>query len=67
MPRLVVVPLWSFRLAVAALRILPRYRHWSAAMAERMNRDLVFDHHTAAQDFAFNPGNFELTAEDMPS
>jgi hypothetical protein len=45
---LLTVPLWAFRLAVTILRRLPRYRQWSAAMAERMNRDLVFDHTDAA-------------------
>ena len=43
-PRVLTVPLWAFRLAVTMLRRLPRYRQWSSAMAERMNRDLVFDH-----------------------
>lgn len=64
--RLVTVPLWVFRMAVAMLRYLPRYRHWSAAMAERMNRDLVFDHTDAARDLRFKPRAFALTAEDMP-
>ncbi|MCA8457937.1 NAD-dependent epimerase/dehydratase family protein [Burkholderia multivorans] len=64
--RLVIVPLWAFRLAVAMLRCLPRYRHWSAAMAERMNRDLVFDHAEAARDFGFKPRGFALTAKDLP-
>ncbi|MBI5780967.1 MAG: SDR family oxidoreductase [Rhodocyclales bacterium] len=64
--RLVTVPLWAFRLAVAMLRRLPRYRHWSAAMAERMNRDLVFDHGEAARDLGFKPRGFALTAEDVP-
>ena len=64
--RLVTVPLWAFRLAVAMLRRLPRYRHWSAAMAERMNRDLVFDHADAARDLGFKPRGFVLTAKDVP-
>ena len=64
--RLLTVPLWAFRLAVAMLRRLPRYRHWSAAMAERMNRDLVFDHAEAACDLGFKPRGFSLTAEDVP-
>jgi nucleoside-diphosphate-sugar epimerase len=64
--RLVTVPLWAFRLVVAMLRSLPRYRHWSAAMAERMNRDLVFDHADAARDLGFQPRDFALTAEDVP-
>jgi nucleoside-diphosphate-sugar epimerase len=63
---LVTVPLWAFRLAVAMLRRVLRFRHWSAAMAERMNRDLVFDHAEAARDLGFKPRGFALTAEDMP-
>lgn len=63
---LVTVPLWAFRVAVAMLRRLPRYRHWSAAMAERMNHNLVFDHADAARDLGFKPRGFALTAEDVP-
>jgi nucleoside-diphosphate-sugar epimerase len=62
----VTVPLWAFRLAVAMMRRLPRYRHWSAAMAERMNRDLVFDHADAARDLGFKPRGFALITEDVP-
>ena len=65
-PRLLRVPLWSFRLAVAVLRRLPRYRLWSAAMAERMGRDLVFDHTEAARDLGFKPRRFILAADDLP-
>ena len=63
--RLVSVPLPVFRAAVALLRLFPRYRHWSAAMAERMNRDLVFDHSEATRDFGFKPRPFILSGEDM--
>ena len=65
-PRLLTVPLWSFSLAVMVLRRLPRYRQWSSAMAERMNRDLVFDHLDAARDFGFKPRAFVLDAGDLP-
>lgn len=65
-PRLLTVPLWVFRLAVATLRCLPRYRQWSAVMAERMNRDLVFDHAEAVRDLGFNPRAFMPAAEDLP-
>lgn len=65
-PRLLTVPLWAFRLAVTCVRCLPRYRDWSAAMAERMNRDLVFDHGDAARDLDFKPMAFRLTAADLP-
>ncbi|MGH8548762.1 MAG: NAD-dependent epimerase/dehydratase family protein [Methylococcales bacterium] len=64
-PRMLSVPLSAFRMAVAMLRFLPRYRNWTAAMAERMNRDLVFDHSEAAKDLAFKPRAFLLSSEDM--
>ena len=66
-PRLLTVPLWAFRLAVSMLRCLPRYRQWSAAMAERMNRDLVFDHADAVRDLGFKPRGFALATEDLPT
>lgn len=64
-PRLLTAPLWTFRLAVTMLRRLRRYRQWSTAMAERMNRDLVFDHAEAARDLGFKPRAFVLSAEDV--
>lgn len=66
-PRLVAVPVWLIRLALVLLRRLPHYRHWSVAMAERMNRDLVFDHTDAARDLGYTPRPFRLVAEDLPS
>lgn len=65
-PRLLTIPLAVFALAVACMRLLPRYRHWSVAMAERMNSDLVFDHSEAERDFGFSPRQFQLSASDMP-
>jgi nucleoside-diphosphate-sugar epimerase len=63
--RLVPVPLVLFKLAVWCLRLLPRYRSWSPAMAERMNRDMVFDHADAARDFGFRPRPFALKPADV--
>jgi uncharacterized protein YbjT (DUF2867 family) len=63
--RLFAVPLFVFRFAVAVLRLLPRYRKWTPAMAERMNRDLVFDHSDATRDFGFKPRGFVLTEKDI--
>lgn len=65
-PRLVAIPLPAFRAATACLRFFPRCRHWSAAMAERMSRDLVFDHADAARDLKFSPRGFRLAGEDVP-
>lgn len=65
-PRLLTVPLWMFSLAISVVRLVPRYRQWSTAMAERMNRDLVFDHTDATRDFGFNPQAFVMEPEDLP-
>jgi len=64
-PRTLSIPLGVFKLAVALLRCMPRYRHWSAAMAERMNQDLVFDHSDAARDLGFTPIPFRPSARDV--
>jgi uncharacterized protein YbjT (DUF2867 family) len=64
-PLLLPVPLFAFRIACALLRLLPRYKHWSAAMAERMNKDMVFDHSEATRDLEFKPRVFELFPEDI--
>lgn len=66
-PHLVTVPRRLFRLAVMALRLLPRYRNWTTEMVERMNRDLVFDHGDAARDLGFSPRPFRLVREDLPT
>lgn len=65
-PRFLNVPLWVVRFAVALVRVVPRYRRWSPAMAERMNSDLVFDHADAARALGFRPRGFKLTEEDLP-
>jgi nucleoside-diphosphate-sugar epimerase len=66
-PHLMTIPRWLFRLAVATLRLLPQYKHWTVEMAERMNRDLVFDHADAARDLGFSPRSFRLSPEDLPT
>lgn len=60
------IPLFIFRPAVACLRAMPRFRNWSAAMAERMNADLVFGHADAVRDFGFSPRQFQLGKADLP-
>ena len=64
-PRLITIPLGVFKLAVACLRVFPRYRNWSATMAERMNRDLIFDHAEAVRDLGFSPRPFRLAPKDV--
>lgn len=65
-PRLITIPLWVFRVALSCLRILPKYRKWSAAMAERMRRDMVFDCSDATRDLGFAPRAFVFGPEDFP-
>lgn len=65
-PHLVTIPRWLFRPAVAAARLVPRYRHWTVEMAERMNHDLVFDHADAVRDLGFAPRPFRVLREDLP-
>lgn len=60
-PRFIQVPLVFFRLGVTCLRRFPRYAHWTVAMAQRMNRDLVFDHSEAERDLGFKARAFERT------
>lgn len=64
-PRFVTLPICIFRGTVFCLRVLPPFRRWSAAMAERMNSDLVFDHTDARRDLGFAPRPFRLTREDL--
>lgn len=64
-PRFVRIPLILFRVAVALIRFLPRFRHLTAGMAARMNADLVFDHFDAEQNFGFQPRPFQPRSEDV--
>jgi len=64
--RFVAVPLFIFHLSIMCLRIWPRFRNWSAAMAERMNTDLVFDHADAMRDLGFSPRPFRPGKMDLP-
>jgi nucleoside-diphosphate-sugar epimerase len=63
--RCIEIPLWAFRGAITLMRLLPRYQHWTTAMAQRMNQDLVFDHAEAVRDFAFNPREFAMSKKDL--
>ena len=59
-PRFLQVPLLVFGVGVQCLRVIPRYRHWTVAMAERMNRDQVFAHSDASRDFGFSARPFKF-------
>jgi len=57
-PRLVHVPAGGLRAALALASCLPRWRHLTPAMADRMNEDLCFDGRSARSDFAYAPRPF---------
>ena len=58
-PRFVRVPIGAFRLAMALVSLVPRYRDFNTEMARRMNDDLVFDHAEATRDFGYAPRSFQ--------
>ncbi len=63
--RFLHIPRVVFRLVVALLHLVPRFRDVSIGMAERMNQDLIFDHSDAVRDFCFNPAPFHLHSSDV--
>lgn len=64
-PKFLYLPLWIAKAAIFAVRLNPKYRHWSASMFERMGQDLVFGYEQAALDFSFHPRKFSLGEEDL--
>lgn len=64
-PRIIHLPRWVFRLLLSFLRIFPRFRHWSLAMVDRMDRDMVFDHKDAINELDFSPRPFILENRDL--
>ena len=63
--RYLVVSRVAFRIALAVLKFMPKYKHWSIAMVDRMNDDLIFDHSRAAIDLGYKPRPFILSACDI--
>ena len=68
-PRIVKLPLFLFKAAIAVAHVTPvlrkRFAHWTPAMAQRMNQDMAFEHSEATQDFGFNPQKFVLGPKDL--
>ena len=57
-PRVLPLPLAPLRLLLRLLSILPRFHDVKPEMADRMNRDLVYDHGDAIRDFGYSPRGF---------
>jgi hypothetical protein len=64
--RFVQIPISPFWLTLVVARCLPRFKHLSIAMVERMNQDMVFDHSQAAKDIGYAPRRFAPTEQDLP-
>lgn len=64
--RILTVPRQVFVLAIALARLLPRYAHLSAGMADRMATDMVFDNTAAKQKLNWHPRRFDLLPSDLP-
>jgi len=64
-PLFLKLPKNLMQLLILIMHCLPRYRSWKLSMVERMNQDLVFDHHDATQDLNFSPRTFKLEPEDL--
>lgn len=65
-PRLLSIPRGVFRVALVFARITPRYRDLSISMADRMNKDMVFDWSDASRDLGFSPRSFQFGVQDLP-
>lgn len=57
--RILALPLGVYRAALRVARLHPRFRALSLDVADRMNRDLVFDYGEAARDLGFRPRAFQ--------
>lgn len=57
-PRFVAVPSPLFAGALSILSLIPRYRDFNVAMAQRMDEDLVYEHGDATRDFGYLPKKF---------
>ncbi|MBN4076891.1 NAD-dependent epimerase/dehydratase family protein [Mariprofundus ferrooxydans] len=58
-PRFIHIPVVLLRLLIHCLRMLPRYRYLTPDMADRMQKDMVFSHQEASDDFNYAPRSFQ--------
>jgi nucleoside-diphosphate-sugar epimerase len=56
--RIVNIPLPALRIFLRGLSYIPHYRHLTPEMANRINRDMCFDHQPATRDLDFSPRKF---------
>lgn len=65
-PRIVRVPQGLFHTAIRCARLLPRFRHFTPDMANRMAADMVFDTSDARAVLGHAPRRFSLESSDLP-
>lgn len=53
------IPTLLLKGGLVSLKLLPRFKHLTPNMADRMNEDLVFNSTEASKDFDFNPRPFQ--------
>lgn len=58
-PRYIRIPPTLLRAGLGLARVLPSYRYLNTAMADRMNKDMVFDSSDAEQAFGYRPRKFD--------
>jgi GT2 family glycosyltransferase/nucleoside-diphosphate-sugar epimerase len=56
--RIINIPLPALRLFLRGMSFVSRYRHLTPEMANRINRDMCFDHRQATADFGYAPRCF---------
>lgn len=56
--RFVSIPVTLFAAVLRTVSLIPRYRDFNVAMAQRMNEDLVYTHEDATRDFGYRPRRF---------
>ena len=63
--RIIRFPLLFFKLCVAFVNLIKNNKNFTVAMAERMNKDMAFEHADATRDLRFLPRAFLLTKQDV--
>jgi nucleoside-diphosphate-sugar epimerase len=64
-PYFLHLPRVIFYTALSILRLIPRFRHWRVEMAERMDKNLIFDHTEASIELGFSPRPFRVGDEEI--
>jgi GT2 family glycosyltransferase/nucleoside-diphosphate-sugar epimerase len=59
LPRIIGLPEWLWRTALAVIRVVPAYRKLNIEMLRRVDADMCFDHGEASQRFGFAPRQFQ--------